>query len=203
MKNPFKNNFWREPVWSDPVKWWMDLLKNGLTFLIGTLITVSFVKQCDRRQFEWQSQYGYRLETLKEYEKNSTIYLKWSFDAFHEACSCKRPETSERMRGWLDEGYDSFNYALERIGTGLSTVKPDGALKKAVDSLVIEESHLRSMHNQLLIEIARKKPSFCQNDSARLFWDAYKHDHYFPQRSKMNRLQKQIMQLAQEQLSAM
>ena len=198
MINPFNRT-----LWNDPTKWGMDLLKNGLTFLIGTIITVSFVKQCDRRQFEWQSQYGYRLATLKEYEKSSSIYLKWSFDAFHEACSCKRPETSERMRGWLDEGYDDFNYALESIGAGLAVAKPDETLKQAVDSLVAEENRFRSMHNMLLNEMARKKPAFCQADSTRLFWDRYKHDQYFPQRGKMNALRKRILVLAQKQLSDM
>ena len=196
MKNIFKRDYW-----TDPVKWGMDFLKNSLTFLLATLVTVLFVKQCDRRQFEWQSQYGYKLLTLKEFEKNSSIYLRWSFDAFSAACHCKQPETNDRMRGWMDEGYDDFNYSLESIGTWFSSADTKSPLKLAVDSLTVAEDEFRTMHTLLLSSIARKGPSFCQNnDSMRLFWDDYKHRLYFPKRKKMVDLRRQVLTMAQKEL---
>jgi hypothetical protein len=55
----------KEPTqWTDPKKWWMDLLKSVVTFAVGVVLTLLIVNRLDESRLErrFQSQLGHNLK---------------------------------------------------------------------------------------------------------------------------------------------
>ena len=199
------SKIFKESKWTDPISWKMDLLKSAITYVCVTVFTVLiFWFFLDRKQFQWQSQYGLKIETLKNYEKYSSLYILWSYDAFGDVCFCKTRDSSKAIQQWEDEGYDEFKISQESlklwfVENNNAKNNIEGLLNK-IDS---EKKQLKSNFDDLLSQVKNKGASYCKDTSLqRQIWEAYKIQKLNPLISDFQSTNRQVLVECSKELSS-
>jgi len=74
--------------WPPSKKWWMDVLKFCITFILGALLTVTAINNCEdqraKQQFRWKKQHESNLRIYEDFKKARSLsdYYLFSTTAY-------------------------------------------------------------------------------------------------------------------------
>ena len=133
------NGLATDAPWSDRKKWWMDVLKSTVGFLVGGLITSLFLSRCDsqrqRNTFTWQAWYGLRVAAMGDFARTSATFSVNSFNAIHTK-ACQRPpaaalaacvlgdRASTTILDWRGKQLDDVEVAIHALSGAFSQADP-------------------------------------------------------------------------------
>ena len=196
-----------QPPWDDRIKWKLDVLKFVLTFCIGALITAFVIGKHEesenKKRVKWQSTYGLKLKTFKDFEKNSFIYLKWSSDAFADVFWCRSAEEDDRMRKWEDEGYDNFKYSLESLQHWFVQDSSDAELKATIDRLLEQQDRFFKKYCSLkdsVKTLSKTDTTYCLGDQPKQKWTSFESSEYIQNRVLLDSLRMEVIRLSEIKL---
>lgn len=105
--------------WSPWKSWWLDVLKFGITFFLGALMTITVVDTLQERRAE--RTYAARIAwerdvaTIEEFRAASLLYVQASEDALAQASRGLGHPDNEIVRRWRKNGHDRMLLAIEIV----------------------------------------------------------------------------------------
>ncbi len=129
--------------WTDKKAWWMDLLKSGIAFTLGAIITVVIINRIEENRTEQRSNRRtydqLRFTALEDFRKNTLKYSEAALDAYVDLYDWKGPTKTPSMLKYEQEAHDDYLIAKEELERRFT----ETALKKQLDEFhrVSEERH--------------------------------------------------------------
>jgi hypothetical protein len=103
------------PGWSDTQKWWMDLAKSGITFVVGLVITLTIVhaiqSRRDARQKRVDAVFALRLATVDAFQRASVLYELASLAAYTDLYQWIGKSKTEAMSRYETTAYGELSAA--------------------------------------------------------------------------------------------
>ena len=157
--------------WSDKFNWKMDLLKSAIAYFVVTIVTICvFTFGIDRTQHKWESKYGLKLETFKDYERASNLYILMSHDAIKDQFLYGK-DSANQIEKWQDEGYDNLKIAEESLTLWFQendcTCGKDKKLTSLLNKFDSTKNDLMGLYRSI------KCNNNIQPDTLRILWNRF------------------------------
>ena len=110
--------------WSPWKSWWLDLLKFGITFFIGAVMTITVLDTLEERRsnrvFVARKAWERDVATVEEFRAASLQYVQATEDAMAEASQRRADAQNEIVRRWKEDAHDRILLSLETINDRFS-----------------------------------------------------------------------------------
>jgi uncharacterized protein YydD (DUF2326 family) len=145
--------------WSDEKTWWLDLLKFGITFTLGAIITILVVNRFEEdRAKQWSLTLiddQLRLTALEDFRKNTFKYHEAALDAYIDLRDHYKglTKTSSMIR-YEQEAYEDYQIAVEELERSFVDV-PE--LKGQIANLNAFNDQRHQIYNKLKDEMKKNQ----------------------------------------------
>lgn len=138
--------------WSPWKSWWLDILKFGITFFLGAVMTITVIDTLEERRservFKATKAWERDLSILEEFRVASLKYVQATEGAMAEASMCRADAHNVIVRNWKDEAHDRILLSLETVKDRFSyrsdqIAKNLSAIEKSMHVLYAEFLDLR------------------------------------------------------------
>ena len=175
--------------WNDKKKWWMDLVKIGISTILSTLVTILIVTFIvNRKQYKWQTNYSIRAELLRTYDKACAQYWVTGYDAIKAAYFGKTRDSSDDIKKWQDQSADDLTNATENIREwfDINNCK-DSHPEQLLSAMLTKKKQLKSIFDSI-----SARDQIPRTDTLQEQWNAFR-DSKLIQFGKDYSLQKKLV----------